>query len=206
MPIHTIVFDLGGVLIDWNPRYLYRKIFKDDSATMEYFLSNICTQSWNVQQDAGRSFQEACTLLKRQYPEYAESIDAYDSRWEEMMRDAHWETVTLLKHLKHTGIALYALTNWSREKFPIARHRFDFLKLFEGILVSGEVGLKKPDPEIYQLLFDTYAFEAEGSVFIDDSLENTKAAQQVGMHAIHFQDASQLKKALQDLGLLGHYH
>lgn len=204
MQIHTIVFDLGGVLIDWNPRYLYRKIFQDDSQTMEYFLSNICTPAWNVQQDAGRSFKEACTLLKRQYPQYAESIDAYDSRWEEMLGDAHWETVTLLTHLKTTRIPLYALTNWSHEKFPVAQNRFDFLKLFDGILVSGEVGLKKPEPEIYQLLFDTYAFDAQGSVFIDDSLENTKAAQQLGMHGIHYQHAPQLKKSLQDLGFFGH--
>ncbi|MBF0279382.1 MAG: HAD family phosphatase [SAR324 cluster bacterium] len=203
MQIHTIVFDLGGVLIDWNPRYLFRKVFQNDSARMEYFLSEICTASWNVQQDAGRTFDEGCAVLKKEYPDYADAIDAYHFRWEEMLGDANLEVVSMLKFFKESKFPVYALTNWSKEKFPIARNRFDFLQKFDGILVSGEVGLKKPDPKFFQLLFQTYSFEALGSVFIDDSLENIEAAQQLGMHGIHFKNASQLRKEFSELGIRG---
>lgn len=205
MNIHTVVFDIGGVLIDWHPRYLYRKIFKEDLQRMEYLLSNICTFDWNAQQDAGRSFAHGVLELQAKYPDWAEYIEAFDCRWEEMLGDAKWETVSILEELKNTGIPIYALTNLSAEKYPIVLARYQLLNKFDGILVSGKVGMKKPDPEIYQLLLDKYAIRAYETVFIDDSEKNIETARRFGMRVIHFQDALELRKDLEDLKLLKAY-
>jgi len=195
MKIETIVFDLGSVLIDWNPRYLYRKLLQNDDE-MEYFLSNICTSEWNAQQDAGRLFREAVTLLQQQYPKYAGLIEAYDRRWEEMLGEANEEVVKILAELKRTKMPIYALTNWSAEKFPFAQKRYDFLNWFDGIIVSGEVGLKKPDLKIFQLLLEKYKIEANATIYIDDTAENLVSAGEIGLHAVHFQSAKQLRAAL----------
>ena len=135
--INTVVFDLGGVLIDWNPRYLYRKLMNNDAEKIEYFLSNICTKDWNAQMDADVSFAEGVKQLKTQYPHYSSLIEAYDECWDQMLGDANEEVIKILEELKRKNLKLLALTNWSSEKFPIARTRYPSLNLFEGILVSG---------------------------------------------------------------------
>jgi 2-haloacid dehalogenase len=150
------VFDLGGVLIDWNPRYLYRKLFNGDESAMEYFLATICAPSWNRQQDAGRSFAEGCALLKAVHPEAAYLIDAWFERYDEMLAGPIQGTVDILSDLRGQGIPLYALSDWSEETFPFALKRFEFLKWFEGIMLSGKVGLVKPDPKIYDLFLKTF--------------------------------------------------
>ncbi|WP_282608037.1 HAD family hydrolase [Pelagibius sp. Alg239-R121] len=189
----TIIFDLGGVLIDWNPRYLYRKLF-DQESDMEDFLSRICTTDWNEQQDAGRPFAEGMALLSEKHPAFREHIEAYFGRWTEMLGGALEETVEVLADLKQRKVPLFALTNFSAETFPMARERFEFLSWFEGILVSGEEGLKKPDHKIFHLLAERYDLNLEGAAFIDDTPKNVKAAQELGLHGIHFTTASNLKQ------------
>jgi len=200
MKIQNLVFDIGGVLIDWNPRYLYRKLLKND-AEIEFFLNNICTSEWNAQQDAGRPFRDGVALLKQQYPEYSALIEAYEWRWEEMLGDAFHETVEILRDLKSSGMPVYALTNWSAETFPIARKKYDFLGWFDGILVSGEVKLKKPDIRIFQLLLERFKLDASSTLYIDDVTANLDAAQQAGLRPLHFQNAAQLRAALHKFGL-----
>src|SRR5215813_9339991 len=146
-----VVFDLGGVLIDWNPRHLYRRLFAGDEATMEHFLTAICSQSWNEEQDRGRSIAEATALLAAQHPEHAELIEAYYGRWSEMLAGPIAGTVEIFETLDRAGVPLYALSNWSAETFVHARSRYAFLDRFRDILISGEVGLIKPDPRIFQL-------------------------------------------------------
>ena len=195
-PIETIIFDLGGVLIDWSPFYLYRKIFNTDEEIQD-FLDNICTFDWNEQQDAGRSLQEATQVLIAQHPQHESNIRAYYGRWEEMLGGPIHDTVDILQSIHQQGNhALYALTNWSHETFPIAQERYDFLQLFEGILVSGEEKMKKPDPRIYQLIIDRYKIEPSTALFIDDNLRNVEAARGVGMQAVHFQSPQQLSDLL----------
>lgn len=198
--IQAIVFDLGGVLIDWNPRYLYRQLLKSD-AEIEYFLNNICTPEWNAEQDAGRSFHEAAAILKEQHPQYAGLIDAYVQRWEETLGDADWETVGILREVKQMGIPVYALTNWSAETFPVARKKFEFLKWFAGIVVSGEVKMRKPYPPIFRLLLENYQLDATRTIYIDDIKENIVAANHLGFCTIHFLHAAQLRTALREFGL-----
>ena len=194
-PINTIVFDLGGVLIDWNPRYVYRDIFSTEEE-VENFLNTVCKMEWNLEQDRGRPLKEATDLLVSEFPEWEKEIRAYYGRWEEMLGGAIQESVDILESLQTGGYRLYALTNWSQETFPIARARFDFLNIFEGILVSGEEKLIKPDTKIYQLLFSRYEIQPEKAVFIDDSLKNVEGAKAAGMHAIHFRSPMQMREEL----------
>lgn len=198
--VDTVVFDLGGVLVDWDPRYLYRSLF-DDESTMERFLAEVCTPAWNLAQDAGRPWAEAVAGLSAEYPDYAEQIAAYRARWLETLRGPIQPTVDLLARLRDKGVRLYALTNWSQETFPLARERFDFLGWFEGIVVSGEEKLIKPDPEIYHRLIRRYAIEPARTLYIDDSLRNVAAAEALGMHGWHFQGADGLRGRMQSLGL-----
>src|SRR3984893_15686504 len=149
-----VVFDLGGVLIDWDPRHLYRKLFAGDEPAMEQFLETVCTHEWNRCQDAGRSFAEGARLLKAEHPDKAELIDAYGGRFGEMLSGPIAGSVEILAELKARGTPLYGLTNWSSETYKPAFERFDFLRWFQGILVSGEVGVIKPDPRIFELLFE----------------------------------------------------
>jgi 2-haloacid dehalogenase len=197
-----VVFDLGGVLIDWNPRYLFRKLFGADEDGMERFLTEICTTEWNLAQDAGRSWAEGKALLQARHPAQAELIEAYHRRWDEMVSGSIAGSVAILAELKGARVPVYGLTNFSRETFPLARRRFDFLDWFDGIVVSGEVNLVKPDPRIYQLLFDRFGLTAAESIFIDDNAGNTATAARLGMHAIHFTDPSALRGELAALGLL----
>jgi 2-haloacid dehalogenase len=198
----TVVFDLGGVLVDWDPRHLYRKLFPDDAAGMERFLAEVCTSEWNLQQDAGRSWAEAVTLLKGKHPDQATLIDAFHQRWPEMLAGPIEGTVAILRELRDIGTPLYALTNWSHETFPIALKRFEFLDWFRGIVVSGQEKLVKPDPRIYQLLMERHGLQPEDIAYVDDNLRNAEAATALGMHGIHFIGPTALRKELTLLGLL----
>jgi 2-haloacid dehalogenase len=196
------VFDLGGVLIDWNPRYLYRNLFGGDDGAMERFLATICTHNWNVQQDAGRSLAEACALLKSQHPDQNKMIDAWLERYEEMLGDPIQGTVEVLAELRSNAIPIYALSNWSTETFPAALKRFDFLRWFDGILLSGQVRLVKPDPRIYHRFFETHAVDPIQAIFIDDLKANVETATALGMQGIQFTDAPALRRELESIGLL----
>ncbi|MGB8834407.1 MAG: HAD-IA family hydrolase [Candidatus Sulfotelmatobacter sp.] len=202
LPRSVVVFDLGGVLIDWNPRYLYRKLFNGDDAAMEHFLATVCTSSWNLQQDAGRPFAEACATLKLEHPKHAEFIDAWFERHTEMISGPIQGTVEILAELRARQVPLYALTNWSAETFPSALRRFDFLHWFQGILVSGNVQLIKPDPRIFELFFRTHGVEPEQTIYIDDLPRNVEAASRLGMHGIVFTNPRSLRSELVKLGLV----
>ncbi len=195
------VFDLGGVLIDWNPRYLYRKLFTDESA-MEHFLANICTSNWNLQQDAGRTLAEGCALLKMQHPEHAEYIDAWMHRYEEMIAGPIQGTVEILSELRSRGVPVYALSNWSSETFPAAQRRFEFLNWFDGMLLSGKVKLVKPDPQIFKLFLETHGVDPAKAVYVDDLPHNVAAANAIGMHGIRFTNPAELRAELVRVGLL----
>ncbi len=198
----VVVFDLGGVLIDWNPRHLYRKLFAGDEAAMEDFLATVCTHEWNSCQDAGRSFAEGAALLKAEHPDQAALIDAYGARFGEMLSGPIAGSVEILAELKARGTPLYGLTNWSSETYQPAFERFRFLRWFKGILVSGEVGVIKPDPRIFALLFERFAIDPHGAVYIDDVMTNVEAARPFGLHAIHFTGPAALRDELAGLGLL----
>jgi 2-haloacid dehalogenase len=194
--INTIIFDLGGVLIDWNPRYLYRKIFKTEEE-VTWFLQNICTSEWNDEQDAGRSFKEATSELISKHPEYAEAIAAWYGRWEETISGPIQGTVSILKDIKSSGdFRLYALTNWSAETFPWALDNFDFLHWFEGIVVSGVEKCRKPLPEFFHILFNRYKINPSEALFIDDNLLNIEGAKKLGLNTIAFRNPEQLAEEL----------
>ncbi len=197
----TVVFDLGGVLIDWNPRYLYRKLFDDDSA-MEAFLTDVCSPAWNVEQDAGRTIADANAAAIDRHPDQQPMIEAYYQRFDEMMAGPLHETVAILDDLRQRETPLYALTNWSAETFPAARRRFEFLDWFQGILVSGEEKVKKPDQRIFQRLGQRFDISLDRCVFIDDSQKNVEAARGTGMQALHFTSGEALRRDLQKLALL----
>lgn len=200
--IDTVIFDLGGVLIDWNPRYLYRSIFKtEDEVT--WFLDNICTSEWNDQQDAGRTFAEATEELLAKHPDWEIPIRAWYDRWEETISGPINETVEILRTFKESkNHKLYALTNWSAESFPIAQKKFDFLHWFDGIVVSGEEKTRKPFPDFYKILFNRYTVVPSKAVFIDDNLKNVEGGREMGLNVIHFQSPAQLRVELQTYGLI----
>jgi len=201
--IDTIIFDLGGVLIDWNPEYLYTKIFKNDPKKMDWFLSTVCTPEWNMEQDAGRTLQKGTELLIKDFPDYKKEISAFYDRWEEMLNGKITDTVLILNKLKNLHkVKLYALTNWSIETFPIALKRYDFLKQFEGIVISGEEKTRKPQPKIYKIALDRYKLSPEKCLFIDDSLDNVNGAKKLKINALHFTNPLQLRLDLMELGLI----
>lgn len=196
-----IIFDFGGVLIDWNPRYLYKKVFASEEE-MEWFLNNVCTSQWNTQQDAGRPFAQGIALLTQKYPKYTPQIEDYYKRWDEMLGGAVKGTPDILKELQSKGYKVYGLTNWSAETFHIAYERFDFLRTLDGIVVSGEEKLVKPDPKIYERLLARFNLRAPNCVFIDDNAANVTEAARLGFEAIEFKEAGQLSKELLHLGIL----
>jgi 2-haloacid dehalogenase len=198
----VVVFDLGGVLIDWNPRYMYRRLFDGDDAAMEEFLEKVCTAEWNELQDGGRTFAEACALLKAEHPEKAKLIDAWVERYDEMLGGTIPGSVEILAELRARGVPLYALTNWSSETYPIALARFEFLKWFRGTLVSGDVKMLKPDTRIFRLFLERFAIDPAHAVYIDDRPGNVAAANGLGMHGIVFTDAAALRAELVKIGLL----
>ena len=195
----VVVFDLGGVLVDWDPRHLYRKLF-DDPAAMERFLADICAPAWNSEQDAGRSWAEGTALLRARHPGHAALIDAYHHRWPEMIAGDIPGTVALLHALHAAGTPLYALTNWSAETFPVAERRFAFLRLFRGVIVSGVERLVKPDPAIYRLLESRFGLLPGRCVYVDDSPANVEAATRLGMHGVRFTTPAGLAAELRRLG------
>ena len=201
--IKNIVFDLGGVLIDWNPEYVFLKEFRGDREKMNWFFNTICTSSWNEEQDAGHSIEKATNERVAMFPKHERLIRMYYGEWEQMLGFEHTETVEILRRLHDSKEhSIYSLTNWSNETFPVALKKFPFLSWFKGILVSGDVGLKKPDPEIYKLLLDRYGLEANTCVFIDDRTENVKAASALGFSGIVFKNHTQLSKDLKKLNII----
>jgi 2-haloacid dehalogenase len=198
--VRAVVFDLGGVLIDWNPRYLYRAVFADDDE-MEYFLGNVCTLEWHFQHDRGRPMAESLPELAARFPQYRDQIMLWSDE-NGMIRDAHHDVVAVLHELVDRAVSCYALTNWPRETFPAARQRFEFLRWFAGIVVSGEERLSKPDPAIFRLLCDRYGLEPASTLFIDDHQANIDAAAALGFATHRFQSAETLNVELISLGLL----
>jgi len=200
--INTIIFDLGAVLIDWNPHYMYRTIFSDEEE-MKHFLANVATSDWNEEQDAGRSLQDGTEVLVQQFPEHEANIRAFYGRWDEMLGDAFWDTVEIFKELKESGkYKIYALTNWSAETFPVALERFEFLSWFDGIVVSGAEKMRKPVPEFYQILLDRHLVNPAEALFIDDNYRNVLAAEKLGIKSIHFMSAEKLRDELVNLNVL----
>ena len=201
MATKAVVFDLGGVLIDWDPRYLYRKLLADEAA-VEEFLATVCTPEWNAEQDRGRPFAEGVAELVERHPVHAAAITAYHERWTEMLGGDIGGTVELLAELRAAGVPLYALTNWSAETFGIARERFEFLSWFDGVLVSGEERMIKPDPAIFRLLLDRFGLDPQATFYVDDSPANVAAASELGFDAVRFTGPERLRRDLETRGLL----
>ena len=197
--IRNIVFDFGGVIVDWNPEYLFKDVFKDRSE-LDHFLENICTPDWNEKQDAGRSLSEAIRILQEQHPEYRDEIRLYYDEWTTMLGGPIEQNVALLEPLK-MNYRIFGLTNWSAETFPIAYDLYPFFGDFEGIVVSGEERLAKPDGRIYLLLLERYGLSVEECLFIDDNVRNITAARALGFHTLHLTGNVSLKEELILLGI-----
>ncbi len=203
MAVNTIIWDLGGVLIDWNPHYVFNDQYFDSPEKKAYFFSKVCTHDWNEKQDEGRSIVDATLELVAQFPEWENAIRDYYGRWTDMLNGPIQGTVDIFRKLiESEQYRHYALTNWQADLFNIALVRYDFLQWFDGRVVSGVEKTRKPFPEFYQLLLDRYNVNASEAVFIDDNLRNVKAAEELGINAIHFQSAEQLKKELQEVGVI----
>lgn len=201
MPIQAIIFDFGAVLMQWDPRRLFRQYFPSDE-TIEAFMQEVNFHDWNIEQDRGRHTTEAVALLVAQYPQYTEQLHAYDERWLETIVGPIQGTVDILERLYTTGMPLYGLTNWSADKFPLVRARYPFFKRFRDIIISGEEKLVKPDPAIFQVTLRRIGRSAQDCLLIDDSLPNVQAARQLGMAAIQFHSPEQLERELRKLNLL----
>jgi len=197
-----VVFDVGNVLIHWDPRRLYRQLF-DDPAKVEWFLAHVCHSAWNLELDRGRAYGEAIAERIAMFPEYAAEIRAYDEHWDEMVAGAVEGSVTLLERLRAAGVPLYAITNFSRTKFDHATKRFPFLLKFDGIIVSADEALVKPDPAIFELFLKRFGLSAPDCLFIDDSAANVESARKLGMAAHHFRDSETLETALRGHRLIG---
>lgn len=198
--LKNIIFDFGGVLIDWDPVYLYRNVFAEEEE-MNSFLQNVCNSEWNTQQDKGRSLSEATKLLQGKYPEYKDEIEMYYGRWTEMLGGVIEENIKLIKPLKQK-YKVYGLTNWSAETIPHAMNRYDFFKDLEGIVVSGTEKLIKPDTRIYQVLLNRYQLNAEESLFIDDNAANIEVAEKMNFKVIHLTNNLNLEEWLIDNKIL----
>jgi len=196
------VFDVGGVLLDWDPRHLYRKIFADEAA-MEAFLATVCPPSWNRELDAGVPFGDAVAARIAAFPEWEPEIRAYDTRWQEMVAGPIPGTVRCLRALKAAGHPLYAISNFSAEKFALERQRWDFLSLLEGVVLSADIGILKPAADIYRHFCRTYGVVPDRCLFIDDKAENVTGAEAIGMHGHHFHSPQRLEDNLRARGLLG---
>lgn len=197
MKIKNIIFDFGGVLLDWNPRYLYQQIFQDEKE-MEFFLREICSPKWNLQQDGGRTCKEATEELILKFPKYKNEIELYYNRWGEMIGGEITENTSLIGYLKNK-YRIFGLTNWSSETFPIVYNKYPFFKELEGIVVSGKEKIVKPNVKIYNLLLKKYGLSANESLFIDDNKENIIAANKIGFHTIHLKTGTILKNEIQKL-------
>lgn len=200
--IKAIIFDYGNVLIEWEPRYVYQKYFPDNPEGMESFLKEVDFMGWNAYQDKGRSFKEGVAILSAQFPQYRELIQAYPENWKDSIGKSFTGTVEIMKELKQKGYPLYGLSNWSAETFPYTREKFDFFDLLDDMVISGEVGYVKPEPEIYEIMLEKIGKPAQECLFIDDSLPNIQQAQKMGFETIHFESAEQLAGKLRELKLL----
>lgn len=195
----TIVFDVGNVLIRWDPLLVYRELIPDDEKRA-WFMRHVCTAAWNLEQDRGRSWEEAVALLVASHPEWELQIRAYDERWHEAVPGVIEDSVAVLAELKARGEKVYAITNFSREKWAECLIRFPFLQSFDGVVVSAHERVIKPDPEIYQILFERYGLVAGDCIFIDDSAKNIETARNLGMKAVHFVEPIDLRGELRKLG------
>ena len=200
--IQAIIFDFGNVLLEWNPRHVYRRYFPNDEAAMERFLQEVNFMDWNLQQDKGRPFAEGVAELSEQFPQYAELIQAYHDNWEHSIGHHIEGTIEIMRLLKQAGYRLYGLSNWSAETFPIAQKKYDFFGLLDDIVISGEVGAVKPEPEIYEILLERIGKPANQCLFIDDAQANIEAAQKMGFATIQFRSPEQLEQELRMLQLL----
>ncbi len=200
--IQAILFDFGNVLVEWNPRFVYRRYFPGDEKAMEEFFHEVNFMDWNAQQDKGRSFAEGVADLSHQFPHYSDLIQAYHDNWKDSIGDPLEGTVEILKRLKQAGYPLYGLSNWSAETFPYARQRVDFVNLFDDIIISGEVLSIKPEPEFFEVALRRIGRPARECLFIDDSRANIEQARRMGFATIHFLSAEQLEKELHRLGIL----
>lgn len=198
--LKNIIFDFGGVLIDWNPIYLYRDVFETEQE-MHYFLEHICRYEWNVQQDAGRPLAEATRILQEQHPEYSKEIAMYYGQWDKMLGGTIEDNVKLIKPLKEK-YKIYGLTNWSAETITIAMKRYDFFNDLVGIVVSGEEKIVKPNPQLYMILLERYGIEAKESLFIDDNFANIEIAKQLGFQTIHLPEGTNLEEILKEKSVL----
>ncbi|CAN5534697.1 HAD family phosphatase [soil metagenome] len=198
----AVVFDIGNVLIGWDPRNLYRKLFGGRESEMEWFLENVCNNEWNIEQDRGRSFADGVKLLTQSHPAALHvMIHAYHERWSEMLSGEIAESVAILRALHAKSTPVYAITNWNQDKFRHARTLYPFLDMFRGIIVSGDEGLLKPSAEIFELFLHRYGLEARHCVFIDDSEKNVHGAREAGLGALHFTSPENLARDLRALGL-----
>lgn len=201
MAIKNIIFDFGGVVMDWNPRYFFKNYFNDDEK-MEYFLKNITTDEWNIEQDRGRTLAEGTAIQVANFPEWEKEIRAYYDNWTTMLKSEIADNVAVLRKLEHSEYELFGLTNWSAETFPYAVKNYDFFSIFKGkIVVSGTEKLIKPNPEIWHVLLNRYQIKAEESVFIDDNFKNIEVAKSLGFICIHIKEDTDLEKELRDLGI-----
>lgn len=199
--IKAIIFDFGNVLLEWNPRYVYRRYFPNDPEGMERFLTEVNFADWNLQQDKGRPFVEGVAILSQKFPHYASLIQAYHENWTDSIGAAYSGTIQILKQLKEAGYPIYGLSNWSAETFPFAREKYDFFDLFDDFVISGDVGHVKPDPEIFQIMLEKIGKPARECLFIDDALANIDQAKKMGFATIHFQSSEQLATSLSELKL-----
>ncbi len=199
----NVVFDLGNVLLRWDPRFLFRQIFAGDEERMEWFLANICSNEWNIEQDKGRTFEEAVRMLAARHPDHAPHIHAYHERWHETLPGAIEGSVAILEELDQRGVPLYAITNFNGPKFRETQNRFDFLNKFRDIVVSGEVEMLKPDREIFEHFLARNDLAAGDCLFIDDNRDNVRGARTVGLDAIVFESPEQLRRDLRQRSLLG---
>lgn len=201
MNIKNIIFDFGGVVMDWNPRYFFKDHFNDDEK-MEHFLKNIATDEWNAEQDRGRTLAEGTEIQVAKHPEWEKEIRAYYDNWTTMLKSDIPHNVEVLRKLEHSKYELFGLTNWSAETFPYALENYDFFNIFEGkIVVSGTEKLIKPDPAIWEVLLERYQIKAEESVFIDDNAKNIEVAKSLGFICIHIKEDTDLEKEMRDLGI-----
>ena len=201
MAIKNIIFDFGGVVMDWNPRYFFKDYFNDDEK-MEYFLKNITTDEWNIEQDRGRTLAEGTAIQVANFPEWEKEIRAYYDNWTTMLKSEIADNVAVLRKLEHSEYELFGLTNWSAETFPYAVKNYDFFSIFKGkIVVSGTEKLIKPNPEIWHVLLNRYQIKAEESVFIDDNFKNIEVAKSLGFICIQIKEDTDLEKELRDLGI-----
>ena len=197
----AVVFDIGNVMVGWDPRNLYRKLFGGRDDEMEWFLQNVCNDAWNIEQDRGRNFDEGVKLLMRTHPVALHGmIRAYHERWAEMLSGELPESVAILRALHARGIPAYAITNWNQDKFRHARTLFPFFDLFRGIVVSGDEGLLKPSAEIFELFLRRYGLAAHECVFVDDSEKNVIGARAAGLEALHFTSPAKLASDLRAMG------